>query len=356
LALRARVTTPTGQPVPNFTLNFVVTSGGGSVFGGAEVTNAQGYAEEQWTLGPRLGPQTVEARTVNPVSGVAASYGNFTANATAPHTLGVSRAGSTGLSTIYADGTGMTSINTGVSDIETPQLSADHQRVVFFSSHNTALGPDSDIVYQVNVNGTGLTILKAGYTDISPHAPSFGLYQLAPDGRSFSYDFHQDAYSSEAEIFGPCNCFISRPLGLSFSAASAEASFSPDMLRAAFALNPGASDGPPHGIWTASLSISGLPGDSAAQWQELTTSGDSPVWSPDGRHIAFDDYLLSGGGTFVMDADGNNVTKVTTVRGRVTWSPDGQLIGVDSGTGISLMNLDGSNPVALPKGFAFPWK
>ena len=53
--IRIRVLNSSGQAVPNFLVDFVVTSGGGSVYGGAELTNSTGYADEVWTLGPRLG-------------------------------------------------------------------------------------------------------------------------------------------------------------------------------------------------------------------------------------------------------------------------------------------------------------
>ena len=80
--IRVQVLDGSGHPVPNFVVNFVVTSGGGHVFGGAEQTNSSGYADERWTLGPQVGTQTLEARAVNSWTGVAASYGKFTATAT----------------------------------------------------------------------------------------------------------------------------------------------------------------------------------------------------------------------------------------------------------------------------------
>jgi hypothetical protein len=53
--LRVPVLTPSSQPVPHFVLSFVVRPGGGSVFGGAETTNAQGYADEQFVFKPGNG-------------------------------------------------------------------------------------------------------------------------------------------------------------------------------------------------------------------------------------------------------------------------------------------------------------
>ncbi len=112
-AVRVQVLDNSGHPVPNFLLNFVVTSGGGHVFGGVEETNSSGYADEQWTLGPRLGPQTLQARQVNSWTGVAANYGTFTATATPPNNvLVVTTSGPTGLAVMNADGSGFRAIKT----------------------------------------------------------------------------------------------------------------------------------------------------------------------------------------------------------------------------------------------------
>jgi hypothetical protein len=70
-------------------LNFVVTSGGGSVFATAVMTGTpasgpfaqmRGIAENTWTLGG-TGPQTVEARLVDPVTGATLTQATFHATA-----------------------------------------------------------------------------------------------------------------------------------------------------------------------------------------------------------------------------------------------------------------------------------
>ncbi len=52
-------------PRPGQIINFVVVSGGGSVFAGAGVTDAQGFVRERWTLGDTAGIQALEARAVD---------------------------------------------------------------------------------------------------------------------------------------------------------------------------------------------------------------------------------------------------------------------------------------------------
>src|ERR1700694_5447263 len=51
-ALIVKVVDANNQPVASQIVNFRVTQGGGSVFAGASLTNADGIAKERWTLGP----------------------------------------------------------------------------------------------------------------------------------------------------------------------------------------------------------------------------------------------------------------------------------------------------------------
>jgi hypothetical protein len=76
-----RVVDQAGDPVPNQIVNFRVVSGGGSVYAGAGLTNAQGIAQERWTLGPRDNErqQRLEVRAVSSDTGEKQLFGTFTA-------------------------------------------------------------------------------------------------------------------------------------------------------------------------------------------------------------------------------------------------------------------------------------
>ena len=50
-AVVAKVVDEAGHPVKGQLVNFRVASGGGSVFAGSSLTDAQGTARERWTLG-----------------------------------------------------------------------------------------------------------------------------------------------------------------------------------------------------------------------------------------------------------------------------------------------------------------
>ena len=91
LPLIVQVTGVTGSPNGQI-LNFVVTSGGGSVFANVVLTatpnsgpanKMSGIGQNIWTLGPAAGPQTVEARLIDPKTGATLTEATFHATAVA---------------------------------------------------------------------------------------------------------------------------------------------------------------------------------------------------------------------------------------------------------------------------------
>jgi hypothetical protein len=110
--LVVRVVDDRNRPVKNQLVNFVVTAGGGSVFAGSSITNAQGEARERWTLGTVAGDtQRVEARAVDPATGQALVFAVFRAVGTPDVPAAVSAAGAssfTGLASLpLADSVGV---------------------------------------------------------------------------------------------------------------------------------------------------------------------------------------------------------------------------------------------------------
>jgi len=86
----ARVRNSDDQPIAGQIVNFRVVKGGGSVFAGAAITNAEGLAQERWTLGTSVADsQIVEARAVDPSSGAPLVFARFFATpvAGAPDSL-----------------------------------------------------------------------------------------------------------------------------------------------------------------------------------------------------------------------------------------------------------------------------
>ncbi len=74
--------TKNGYPVASQVLNFRVTSGGGSVYGGTELTDADGLAQELWTLGTKASdPQRLEVRAVGTDNGQPVVFATYSATA-----------------------------------------------------------------------------------------------------------------------------------------------------------------------------------------------------------------------------------------------------------------------------------
>jgi hypothetical protein len=95
--------------------------------------------------------------------------------------------------------------------------------------------------------------------------------------------------------------------------------------------------------------------------QLTSIGGDYPAWSPDGTRIAFASYpsVELSWEIYVMNADGSgqtNLTNSSTIEVYPTWSPDGSRIAFASRENhnsiwnISVMNADGSGRTTLVSG------
>lgn len=67
------------RPVKGQLVSFRVLSGGGSVYAGSSLTNADGIAEDYWTMGPQPGPARLLVRAVDPMTGEKRNIALFTA-------------------------------------------------------------------------------------------------------------------------------------------------------------------------------------------------------------------------------------------------------------------------------------
>jgi Tol biopolymer transport system component len=87
-----------------------------------------------------------------------------------------------------------------------------------------------------------------------------------------------------------------------------------------------------------------------------------PIWSPDGKKIAFTSYQDENWEVYVIDADGTNQTRLTNDPAADTqpaWSPDGKQIAFvsnrDGNREIYVVDADGSNLLRLTNNDVDDW-
>ena len=270
---------------------------------------------------------------------------------------------------INADGTNLTQITDSSIGKEDIAWSPDGQRIAFASERNSR-EETSWRIYVVNADGTGLTLLSqtrrlgpahlrgrlAWSSDSQRIAVSFGggeeIYSMSPDRASriprvLSISGIQPAWSPDGQRIafvsgrdGNHEIYVKNADGsgetrLTYNPRhDVYPAWSPDSQRIAFrsyredgyAIYVMNADGTDQtrltnrgGGWLDWLSDLGT----------LGTGGNSPAWSPDGRHIAFVSYFRVGLDNFdteilVMNADGTGITRLTHDRANAVapaWSP-----------------------------------
>ncbi len=347
-----------GAPVPNYVVNFVVTSGGGSVFAPAVTTDASGFAEELWTLGPRLGPQTVEARNVNQSTGATMTYGAFTATGKPPNILVVG-SNATGVFIMNANGSAFKQLTTGGKD-NVPNLSPDGKKIVFFSTRHA----DSTAVFLMNVNGTNIHQISTTITTFFDAGSNSGNPQWAPDD-SLVLFLGQPTSTCAGEPPDDCETlaqpYIIDTVGAvvgGMSVGGGNEAGVPAWLYQGQGVGPAPGAGQfgfvfwcdygcfgYNGIVSSLIFPATRQGFVGALTNPFVNWGISAIAaSPDMTHIAFVGETNGTGPTYLytMNVDGTNVTQLTKALGVgsvLSYSPDGNLIAVDHG----FINADGTD-------------
>jgi dipeptidyl aminopeptidase/acylaminoacyl peptidase len=222
-----------------------------------------------------------------------------------------------------ADGSGQTQLtppSDGVESDEDPAISWDGKRIVF-SRFVPIPGGDNEI-FVMNSDGSGATQLT--FNETSDEHPVFSR-----DGKRIYYR-GQDADSTEIFVMN-VDGSGQRPLTTSGAAFAAEPDVSPDDRRITFV-----SDLLDPVNFTSDVWVMNADGSGQAKLTSLPSGDDArrPVFSPDGKRIAFE-YQPGGGGSdeiFVINAaDGSGLAPLTATPEDVVDLPDWQPIPVFCG-------------------------
>jgi TolB protein len=219
--------------------------------------------------------------------------------------------------TIDADGTDLTRLTHSPRPDFDPSWSPDGRQIAF--RHERSDEPE---IWVMNADGTGQRRLTEG---LSP--------AWSPDGSLIAFS-------------GRAGLSVIRPDGtglrvLPHTEGGEYPTWSPDGSRIAFNSNL-SGDHVMYILQTDGSNVVDL-SDVGEGWQV--------DWSPDGRSILFTshrDHPDNYTDIYVMRPDGSAVRRLTHNVGQTAaWSPDGDHI-VFSAPGLSIMDLDGSDVIALP--------
>lgn len=240
--------------------------------------------------------------------------------------------------TVYIDGTANVRVTPVDQMITAWAVSPDGKSIVAMYS-------------QTRFNGgapygkTGAFLLDVVTRTEVPLVPVMNAPQWSPDGRRIAYSVASSGTESDLYVVNADGSGIVQLTNQ--PGIEAQPAWTPDSR----------SIGYVHTVVgvAGSTALSVVNADGSGNHPILTSPAlENPAWSPDGKHIAFDD----GSNVWVMNADGTQQTKITascpagnacadTYFRTPSWSPDGQKLSYGSYHALIIANADGSSPIRV---------
>ena len=224
--------------------------------------------------------------------------------------------------------------------------SSDGKRLAF--SHTPPRRPTPDL-YVVDVSGRNpkpLLKVKRGPVE-QLEGELVGVYRPAwsPDGKRIAFIggvYENFSANPRLLVLELASGKVRRLTNLFGFHVGSAPSWSPDGRRIAFShcpAKPGDETWGTCAIWSVRVDGTG------ARKVGPSSRDDAyaPVWSPDGKQIAYSLHrsAVGGLGTWVMPATGGAPRKLAAQSGSPDWSPDGTQLVID---GLYLVTADGSSP------------
>jgi TolB protein len=201
---------------------------------------------------------------------------------------------------INADGNGERRLTHDLNGASYPAWSPDGRKIVFFDHGNGT--------YVVNADGSGQRRLGPGALE----------HSWSPDGQRIAY---LDGSSGTFQLY----VMNTDGTGKHHIARGARPSWSPDGSKIAFIADPAGGKSVPAKL-RPEIYVINPDGTGLKRLTNNRVWDDGPVWSPDGKMIAFLSWRDGYGEIYVMNSDGSGQRNVSRIHGKrgvglFDWSP-----------------------------------